>query len=192
MHLIIYGPEGSGKGTQAKLLSEKFRLPIFTSGELVRIAAERNSGTLGESCRQALTKGTYVSDRIMFQLWESQLKTQTAKSGFVIDGFPRNINQAKFLTNSVTKWGYKIDSFIHLKISDEESYKRLKKRNRKLFEGSNISHDTIPRITKRLKIYHQQEKDLLNYFDKIGILIEIDAYGSVERVFESILQVLQG
>ncbi len=191
MHLIIYGPEGSGKGTQAEKLGKFFNLPVYTSGDLVREAAAKSDDRLGKICRQALTLGNYVPDEEMFLLWKKKLKSAINKKGFILDGFPRNINQAKFLFKEIEKYDYQIDKVIYLKIGDEQSIERLSKRSRKLFKGSNLSHDTRHRIVKRLTIYHQQEKKLLDFYREKNIILEIDASKSIDQVFEDILKGLK-
>lgn len=190
MHLIIYGPEGSGKGTQAKHLSEKYGLPIITSGDLVRQTAATERGKLGTDCRQALSTGKYVSDETMFVLWKNKLTEPSAAKGFILDGFPRNLAQSKFLIDTSGSCGYEIDKFIYIKISNDEAYKRLIKRNRKLFEGSSVSHDTPERIALRLNTYRREEKKVLDYFRKTGKLLEIPGEKSVEEVFQSIVDSL--
>jgi len=189
MHLIIYGPEGSGKGTQAQILSRELNLPVLTSGDLVRKAAEMNN-RIGRICRLALESGSYVQDDIMYQLWRDKLKEPQSKKGFILDGFPRNINQAEFLVSYVDKIGYAIDEFIYLNISDNEAYDRLIIRKRKLFPGSRISHDTPGRIRKRLKEYRQMEQELVNYFKNLGILLQVEGNRSVEEVSQAILDFL--
>src|SRR4030043_2176235 len=132
MHIVFYGPEGSGKGTQAKLLVEKLNLPILTSGDLVRDAAANDKGIIGEVVRLSLHEGKYVADSEMFVLWKWRLKDEDAKGGWIMDGFPRNVEQAKFLDDKISKYGYKIEKVIYLHISEEESLRRLKKRARPL------------------------------------------------------------
>lgn len=192
MHLVIYGPEGSGKGTQATLLSQKFHLPIYTSGDLVRDHALNDKGHLGDICRNALNKGIYVDDKTMFTLWQKKLSQSKAINGFILDGFPRNVNQAEFLLKMVERNGYSIDYFIFIKLSDEDSFERLTKRERKLFAGSKISHDTPLRIKKRLVIYRQYEADLLNFVKQRNLLIEVNGAQSVAKVLADIIQKLPG
>lgn len=182
MHIILYGPEGSGKGTQAKLLSEKYHVPIYTSGDLVRETAVKDKTELGDVCRKALTDGTYVPDKEMFQLWENRLKTREAKKGFILDGFPRNIIQAVFLIDKITGYGYGIDKAVYLKLSDEDAVARLSKRHRSLFPGSTVNHDDPVRVRQRLASYRLKEKDLLEFFRKKNLLLAVDASGSVEEV----------
>jgi adenylate kinase len=188
MHLIIYGPEGSGKGTQAEQLSKHLGLPIYNSGNLVRQKAKENNSKVGEICRNALTEGKYVDNQIMFLLWKEYLSSAKAKKGFILDGFPRNEKQAIFLFENVKKLGYNIDGVIFININDEISFQRLIIRKRKIFEGSNISHDTPIRIKKRLKEYRKEEKKLLLQYKKNSNLIEIDGNQKKEKVFMDILK----
>jgi adenylate kinase len=191
MHIVFYGPEGSGKGTQAKLLSEALHLPILTSGDLVRDAATNDKGIIGEVCRQALAEGKYVADSEMFVLWKWRLKEVDAKGGWIMDGFPRNVEQAKFLDDKIDKYGYKVETVIYLNLSEEESLTRLLKRARPLHEGSTELHDSPERIKSRLALYKESEKDVLEFYRQKGILIDIDANQSVEDVHKEILSHLK-
>ncbi len=191
MHIVFYGPEGSGKGTQAKLLAEKLNLPILTSGDLVRDAATNDKGIIGEVCRQALAEGKYVADSEMFVLWKWRLKDEDAKGGWIMDGFPRNVEQAKFLDDKIDKYGYKIEKVFFLNLSEEESYRRLLARRRPLHSGSNELHDSPERIKQRLEIYKQGEKEVLDYYRQQGVLTEIDANRSIAEVQKDILSHVQ-
>ncbi|MDO8451548.1 MAG: nucleoside monophosphate kinase [bacterium] len=187
MHIVFYGPEGSGKGTQAKLLAEKLSLPILTSGDLVRDAATSDRGIIGEVCRQALSEGKYVADSEMFVLWKWRLKEDDAKDNWIMDGFPRNVEQAKFLDDKLDKYGYTVNKVFYLNLSEEESYKRLIKRGRPLHPGSNELHDSPERIKQRLEIYKEGEKDVLQYYREKGVLTEINADQSIEDVHREIM-----
>lgn len=188
MHVVFYGPEGSGKGTQAKLLAEKLRLPILTSGDLVREAAANDRGIIGEVCREALAEGKYVADSEMFVLWKWRLKEDDAKDNWIMDGFPRNVEQAKFLDDKLDKYGYSVDKVFYLNLSEEESYKRLIKRGRPLHPGSSELHDSPERIRQRLEIYKQGEKDVLEYYRHKGVLVEVNADRSIQDVHTEILK----
>lgn len=187
MHIVFYGPEGSGKGTQAKLLSEALHLPILTSGDLVRDAAANDKGIIGEVVRQSLQEGKYVADSEMFVLWKWRLKDEDAKGEWIMDGFPRNVEQAKFLDDKIDKYGYKIEKVFYLNLSEEESYRRLLKRGRPLHAGSTELHDSPERIKQRLEIYKQGEKDVLEYYKQKGVLVEINADQSVDQVHKEIM-----
>src|SRR3989338_4402800 len=188
MHLVIYGPEGSGKGTQAQLLAKKYNLPIYTSGDLVRDAAANDNGLIGDACRRALKEGRYVPDSEMFVLWKNKLRSNEAKKGFILDGFPRNLRQAKFLIRKISKYGYGIDKFIHLTLSDKDATWRLLKRNRKTFEGSNESHDTVEKIRSRLANFRKHEEELVSFFDTLKLLLNVDGSGSVPDIHKHILK----
>lgn len=191
MHIIFFGPEGSGKGTQATLLTKKLNIPVLTSGDLVRDAAEKDTGIIGEACRSALSQGKYVGDSEMFVLWKRRLKEPDAKKDWIMDGFPRNVQQAKFLDKKLAKYGYNVEAVIYLVISEEESLKRLLKRARPLHPGSHELHDCPQRIQNRLKIFHENEKPVLDYYRKRGVLIQIDGQQSPEDVQKEILQKIQ-
>lgn len=188
MHIVFYGPEGSGKGTQAKLLSETLHLPILTSGDLVRDAAANDKGIIGEVCRQSLEEGKYVADSEMFVLWKWRLKEEDAKGGWIMDGFPRNVEQAKFLDDKIDKYGYKVEKVVYLNLSEEESISRLAKRARPLHPGSIETGDTPERIKSRLTIYKVGEKDVLDFYRQKGVLIEINADQSIEEVHAAIME----
>lgn len=183
----MYGPEGAGKGTQAKLLSEALHLPILTSGDLVREAAEKDTGIIGDTCRQALQEGKYVPDSEMFVLWKQRLKREDALKNWIMDGFPRNVRQAKFLDSKLKKYGYKIEYVFFLDLSEQESYRRLLKRARPLHEGSSELHDSPERIKNRLYIYKKGEEPVLAYYDKQGVLFKVNADQSVPEVHKEIM-----
>ncbi len=192
MHIVFYGPEGSGKGTQAKLLADALHLPILTSGDLVRDAATNDKGIIGEVCRQALAEGKYVADSEMFVLWKWRLKEEDAKGGWIMDGFPRNVEQAKFLDDKIDKYGYKVEKVIYLNLGEEESIKRLLARKRPLHAGSTETGDTPERIKTRLTIYKEGEKDVLEYYRLRGALVEINADQSIEVVHSEIMKQVNG
>jgi len=191
MHIVFYGPEGSGKGTQAKLLSEKLGVPVLTSGDLVRDAAVNDKGIIGEVCRGALSEGKYVADSEMQVLWKWRLKEDDAKGAWIMDGFPRNLDQAVFLDDKIDKYGYKVELVIFLSLPEEESMKRLLARARPLHPGSTELHDSPERIQSRLSIYKESEKDVVAYYKSKGVLVEIDANRSVDDVQSSILQAVE-
>jgi adenylate kinase len=188
MHVVFYGPEGSGKGTQAKLLAQQLKLPILTSGDLVRDAAANDKGIIGEVCRQALAEGKYVADSEMFVLWKWRLKEDDAKGGWIMDGFPRNLDQARFLDDKISKYGYKIEKAIYLDLSEDESLRRLLKRARPLHPGSSELHDSPERIKSRLQIYKESEKEVLDYYRIQGVLIEVNADAPIDDVHREIMK----
>lgn len=191
MHIVFYGPEGSGKGTQAKLLSQKLGLPILTSGDLVREAAANDRGIIGEVCREALEQGKYVADSEMFVLWKHRLKQSDATGPWIMDGFPRNVEQAKFLDDKIDKYGYAIDKVFYLNLPEEESYRRLIARGRPLHDGSNEFHDSPERIKQRLAIYKEGEVPVLEYYRQKRALVEINANQAIDDVHKDIMSTIK-
>jgi adenylate kinase len=123
----------------------------------------------------------------MFVLWKWRLKEEDAKGGWIMDGFPRNVEQAKFLADKIDKYGYKVEKVFYLDLPEEESMKRLLARARPLHPGSTDLHDSPERIKSRLEIYKDGEKDVLEYYRNLGVLINIDANKSVKDVHADIL-----
>lgn len=191
MHIIFYGPEGSGKGTQAKLLAEKLHVPILTSGDLVRDAAANDKGIIGAVCKQALEEGKYVADSEMQVLWKWRLKEDDAKGAWIMDGFPRNVDQAEFLDDKIDKYGYKVEMVLFLNLSEEVSIARCLKRGRPIVAGSTETHDTLERIKSRLRLHQESEKAVLDFYREKGVLVEIDANQSIEKVHEDILKKIE-
>lgn len=190
-HFVFYGPEGCGKGTQAELLGEKMGYPILISGDLVRDAAANDKGMMGEIVRESLETGKYVADSEMFVLWKRRFKQDDVKNGWILDGFPRNLDQAMFLEDKVEKYDQPLTAVFHLKVSIEESMKRLGSRNRESYKGSGKSHDAPEMIKSRLEMYYQSEEAVLDFYRKRGILYTINGEQTIEKVHEDILKVVE-
>lgn len=190
MHLVVYGPEGSGKGTQAHLLSEKLKLPLITTGDLVREAAKDDKNYLSEIAKQALTNGKYLTDKDICLLLSEKLEKPGIMKGFILDGFPRTISQALFLGKVLSKKGG-IDKFIYLRLSDKQAIERLKKRKRIAFEGSKVLHDDPQKVRRRLESFRKMEKEILDFYEKQNLVLEIDASLSIEEIFNNIIKGLR-
>ncbi len=186
MHIIFYGPEGSGKTTQGKLLAERLRIPHFISGDVVRKYAREDKGIMGRVCREALRKGHYVADSEMFVLWKHRLKEKDVNNGWIIDGFPRNLDQVKFLEEKLDKYDSGVDIVFYLKIREKIAIKRLLKRGRRNPDGS--LHDTASKIRERLRRYKLEEEKVLLFYKKKGALQVINGELSIKEIHQNIMK----
>lgn len=173
--IIVMGPVGSGKSTQAQLLAREFGVPLLNTGDLLYFRSMEESG-LGREIKEKMEAGEIVNDELVSRLVEEHLQTKAYQAGFVLDGFPRSLNQAK-------KLAARIERVIYLRVSDKENTKRLLRRGRQ--------DDTSQLIAKRLKIYHHQTKPMLAYYREKGILEEVDGERPVEVIFRDILKRLK-
>ena len=188
MFIIFYGAEGSGKSTQAKLLAQKLNLPYLGSGDLVRDYAAKDKGMMGDICREALQLGHYVADSEMFVLWKVRLKEADVQDGFVIDGFPRNHTQALFLAEKLEKYGKAVNFVFYLEVSEAESIKRLLGRGRTNPDGS--LHDSEAKVRSRLRLYQEQEADVLKFYQEEGLLKTINGEQAIEPIHQDIIKAM--
>jgi adenylate kinase len=183
MNLIILGPQGSGKGTQAKLLAEKFNIKHISTGELLREAAQKPTPK-GKIIKSLLTKGTLIPFETTLELLEPVLKVAT--QGFILDGMPRDLRQAEHLDWFLKQVKQSIGKVIYITLSEESTFTRLQKRAG--IEGR--SDDTEEAIKKRLEIYKKETVPVIDFYKKQGNLVEIDGEPDIETIHQSILSKL--
>lgn len=206
--IIILGPQGSGKGTQAEFLSEKLNIPNISIGQLLRDEIEKNDD-VGKEVQDYMNKGQLVPNSIAHKLAKNRISELDCKNGFIFDGFPRILIQAKFI-ETVTD----ITHVLLVNISDEEAIKRLSGR-RTCSKCGKVYHikfnppkkenicdecgekleiredDTEESIRKRLKIYHIETEEVVKYYQEKRILIKINGEQSIEEVKQEIFNKLQ-
>jgi adenylate kinase len=181
MNFIILGPQGCGKGTQAKLLAKKFGLSHISSGELLRREADSHSEK-GKIIADLLTKGSLVPFETVLEVLEPALKA--ANTGFIIDGTPRDLRQAEHLDWFLNQIGQKIDRVIYLSLPREESIKRLQKRA----TIENRPDDTPESSARRLDIYEKETTPVIDYYRQKNLLTEIDGTPNIDTIHQDILQ----
>jgi len=184
MNLIILGPPGSGKGTQAKLLSQKLGFTHISTGALLRQRAQSDSPK-GNILKALLKKGTLFPFETIREVMEPAIKNTT--KGFILDGTPRNLAQAEHFDSFLKEQEKEINQVIYLKVSEKESLKRLLKRA----QIKNRTDDNEETIKRRLEIYHQDTEPVINYFQKQNKLITIDGMPDIETIHQDILEKLK-
>lgn len=181
MNLILLGPPGSGKGTQAKLLCKKKNLIHISTGQLLRQEVKK-SGPKATAIKTYMENGQLVPFDTILELFQSTI-TSTSQ-GFILEGAPRNLSQAEHLDWFFQKNNIKLNKIIFLKISDQEVTSRLLKRAQK----ENRSDDNLETIKKRLKVYHQQTEPVIDYYRQKDLLLEINGSPDIDTIHQEILQ----
>ena len=184
MNLLIFGPPGVGKGTQAALISKKYKLTHLSSGDILR--AELKNGELGEKIKKYQDAGQLVPDTIIVAIMKKAIIKSIKKGNFIFDGYPRTIKQAKALDKFLKKNKIALDKVINLKLSKAEAVKRALGRG----QTSGRSDDNIKTIKTRFAVYRAQTAPLLKYYKNQRKVINIDGRPKITDVFKSITKCL--
>ncbi len=185
-YYLLFGPPGAGKGTQAKLMVEKFNLHHVSTGELLR--KEIANGTeLGALAKSIIDKGGLVDDSIVAKMIESEILNNPHVNGFLFDGFPRTTTQAVILDEILEKNGKSIDKVISFIISDELIFERIQSRAE--IEGRKDDADPAT-IQNRIDTYHDKTEPLIEYYSKQNKYNEIPGDGTIEEIFEKVVELL--
>jgi adenylate kinase len=212
MRLILLGPPGAGKGTQAKMLKEKFQIPQISTGDILRQAVKENT-ELGARAKIVMDAGQLVPDDVVIDLIKDRIQQADCKAGFILDGFPRNITQAEKLSETLFGMGLKIDKVIDLEVNAGEVVNRLTGRSTCPECGAmfhNLSRppkvsgvcdsckgkleqrpdDNRETIRERLKVYMESTAPLKQFYRKQGNLKMVQAKGSVEKIFLNVCEMI--
>jgi len=213
MRLILLGPPGSGKGTQAQKLVERFKVPQVSTGDIFRQAV-RDQTELGKKAKEYMDRGELVPDQIVVGMVEERLSQPDCKNGFILDGFPRTIAQAEALDELLARRGEKLDAVLEISVPDEEVIKRLSGRRTcrqcgamyhiefnppkepgrcdkckgELYQREDDKEEVIK---SRLEVYHSQTAPLIEYYQKKRLLKKIDGVGGIEEIFSRVMSALE-
>jgi len=186
MRLIIMGPPGAGKGTQAKFIAEHFKIPAVSTGDIFR--ANVSEGTeLGLEAKRYMDAGEYVPDEVTNHMVRNRIDDPDAVSGFLLDGYPRTLAQVEELDGMIKHTGHKLDAVVVLTVNPEELVQRLLQRA----ETDGRSDDTEDVIRRRQEVYTEQTEPLIEVYRDRGLLIEVDGMGEVDEVTERVFKALQ-
>ena len=210
MKIMLLGPPGGGKGTQAKYIEEKWRIPQISTGDMLRENVNNNT-SLGLEAKTYMDKGELVPDHVILNMMEGRLLKDDCKYGYILDGFPRTIPQAEGLTNLLNSINQELDIAILLRLDNEVIVKRMggrrvhpnsgrvyhveynppKVENKDDISGEDLiirPDDQEDTVRNRLKVYEDQTSPLIEYYDRFNILTTIDANGSIEQINSRIKQ----
>ena len=185
MRLLIMGPPGAGKGTQAGLIAEHYHIPAISTGDIFR-AMKTAQTPLADQLRAIMDSGGYVSDEITNAIVAARLAEPDCEKGFLLDGYPRTVDQVETLDAELARTGKSLDAVISLLAEVEEVVARLLKRAE--IEGR--SDDNEDTIRVRLQVYAEQTAPLLEIYRERGILIEVDGLGPIDEVSERLFKAL--
>ena len=209
MNLILLGPPGAGKGTQAKNMTVDYEIPQISTGDILR--GEVSDGTdLGKNAKSYMDAGDLVPDELILEMVKFRLAKDDCNKGFILDGFPRTIPQAEGLDKLLSDLGKHLDSVISIEVDDEELVKRLTARWISKSTGKiyNMIFDPPPQesidsgdvyqrdddkeatVRNRLDIYKQKTEPLIDYYNKAGLLLTVQGTGEPDDIFESVKRTL--
>ncbi|MBR3039396.1 MAG: adenylate kinase [Lachnospiraceae bacterium] len=213
MKIIMLGAPGAGKGTQAKMIAEKFSVPHISTGDIFR-ANIKNQTELGMEAKKYMDEGKLVPDELTVKILLDRVAKEDCANGYVLDGFPRTIPQAEVLNDALTKMNDAIDYAIDVDVPDENIVKRMSGRRACVTCGAtyHIVHvppktenicdkcgselilrddDKPETVLNRLKIYHEQTQPLIDYYTEKGVLKTVDGTKDMNDVFADIVAILQ-
>jgi adenylate kinase len=185
MRLLIMGPPGAGKGTQAKRIAEHYEIPAISTGDIFR-AMKTADTPLARQVRAIMESGGYVSDEITNEIVKDRLAQPDCQKGFLLDGYPRTLQQVQTLDDYLAETGRPLDAVISLLADTDEVVARLLKRA----EIDGRADDNEETIRVRLQVYAEQTEPLLDVYHSRGLLVEVDGLGGVDEVSERVFAAL--
>jgi len=213
MRIVLVGPPGAGKGTQATRLAGKLSIPHISTGDLFRANISQQT-ELGKLAKSYMDAGNLVPDEVTIGMAKDRMEKPDAEGGFLLDGFPRNVSQAEALDEMLKTEGMKLDAVLDLEVPEEEVVKRIAGRRICRKDSSHVFHvtyspaktegvcdvcggelyqrddDTEETVRKRLEVYHTQTEPIIDYYKAQGLVVTISALGKVDEVTSRAMEAL--
>ena len=186
MRIVLLGPPGGGKGTQAAILKQHWHIPHVSTGELLR-AACRNKTPLGQKVQAVMDAGELVSDDLMLELLEDRFAADDVNNGFILDGYPRNLAQANALDELLARIGQPLDTALLIEVDEQNILERIEQRARE--EGR--SDDTTEVVRNRLQVYSEHTAPVADHYAADGRLIRVLGEGEIDVITERILSAIR-
>ena len=187
MNFILFGPPGAGKGTQAKMLIDKFNVVQISTGDMLRDEVKSQS-ELGKSAKAIMDRGDLVSDKIIIAMIKKRIQMSDCNNGFILDGFPRTLNQAIELEGLLEDLKIKIDNVIQIEVDENLLLERI---NKRALENESIRNDDNSSILKnRIIVYKKDTMPVIDYYKNLKKLNTINGMQSIEKVSRDILNIL--
>jgi adenylate kinase len=183
MRLILLGPPGAGKGTQAKALIEAYGIPQLSTGDILRTAIAQKT-PMGLAAKEIMDRGDLVSDEVVNGIVSERLDQPDCRTGFILDGFPRTIPQAEALEQMLQQKGMALDAVVEMTADSDELVRRIVNRARE--SGAARGDDNVEVVRKRLEVYREQTAPLVDYYRSKGLLRSVDGMEPVEDVTKAI------
>lgn len=215
MRIVLVGPPGAGKGTQAAFLAKNLKIPHISTGDLFR--ANISQGTeLGKQAKAFMDAGNLVPDEVTIGMAHDRMTQPDAENGFLLDGFPRNVSQAEALDESLKTDGQKLDAVLDLEVPEDEVVKRIAGRRICRNDSSHVFHVTYSKpkaegvcdvcggelyqrgddqeetVRKRLDVYHRETEPIIDHYKAQGLVVTISALGKVDEVTKRAMDALKG
>lgn len=182
MQIVLIGPPGAGKGTQAARISQRLAIPHLSTGDMLRLAIEEGSD-IGHAAKQYMKAGTLVPDELILKIVDDRLAHDDCRAGSLFDGFPRTISQAEALDRTLEEQGRKLDCVLEIVVPEEALLERLAARAR--------TDDQPEVIRNRLQSFENDTQPIIEYYRSSGRLTIIDGMGTPDEVFDRIMKVLE-
>ena len=189
MKIILLGPPGAGKGTQAKVLIESFGIPQLSTGDILR-SAIANKTAMGLAAKEIMDRGDLVPDEVVNGIVSERLDQEDARKGFILDGFPRTIPQAEALDQMLEEKGMKLDAVVEITADADVLIERIVNRARESAASGARADDNVEVVRNRLNVYRELTEPLVAYYRERGLVKSVDGMQPVEEVTASIRRAL--